>query len=673
MIHYALREFVEQSPFAGYLEKCWNGSYYLNAPVEKKDDTYDVGGIITHALFFHIYSEKLNLRGCVKGRAAQLAGWLATKIRPDGYTDNCGGFSDHPAFNSTVADALGTAAYYARDIGMDETTREQVKAAFFRLLDNNPRIRYPEGAQGKTQQLRFELRVYYWAWLLTDEEIHKERFFTALERGLHRYTHTAAIDGPLLQPSMNPDWTWNYVCTGGITDEHSTNTHTPAYYCTEANGFLFVYLHGLKNGRITRTEKFDWFCRNYIMGLKRNLSRAGHLSSDLDGYGIHRAWYGPVLCEGIPLEAAAAAKVLEMESEWSDGLRWYVDRYIDFVKTSPTYAESGLPTMLPYGHKIGIEAQFSQLACTRFYGSLARALAEYEALDAQPAVAPVPYASYAWNAQWVRVSTPVYETSFAGFTCLRNIPVVPCYGDPHLGTLIGGSPVTTLMSGNALMYAASFPVAGLWHIAVDDHNGRLIRSCSTSPKDEVALTVRTAAGEIMSPPLFTPYAEPVDLPIGPGQHVESMWTRRERNFDLTFYVDNRYYSDHLELNWGMTGKAGHYYDRIAFCLPIPALQAEFKTSGGVWQPLKEQSMTTLPESLRWKSGGRWCQVDLIRMTGVDDGAKVSCAVELLDDGDGMPGGRNNFCPFRLFQVRIEIVPSVRATAWRMVNQIGFYN
>lgn len=670
---FSLRDFMESSPFPAYLESCWNGKYYLNFPRERQIDAFDPGGVIAHSLFYHIYTERLKLKTAVPGRAAQLAAWLAAQVREDGYTNTPDGFSTHPAFNSTVADALGSAAWYAADLGMDAAIREQVIAALLRIFEHNPRIRYPEGAQGKTQQLRFELRVYYWVWLLTGEEKYRRQFFEAFDKGVHAYTHQVAVDGPILQPSMNPDWTWNYVCTGGITREHATNTHTPAYYCTEANGFLFVYLHGLRNGTISRNENYDCFCRNYIKGLIRNLSRAGHLASDLDGYGIHRAWFAPVLIEGIPLEAAEAAKVLGLDQEWSAWLRWYIESYVDFVRRNPSYPESGLPGALPYGHKIGIEAQFSQLAGTRFYGSLARALSEFENLDYLVA-APVPsYASYAWKAQWLRVSTAAYETSFAGYTCLRNIPVVPCYGDPHLGTLIGGSPVTTLQSGSELMYAAAFPIPALWHMEVLDHNGRLLQSCATAPDDEISMTVRHSAGNMLNDQSFDPYAEPCNLIIADGEYVESSWTRCERKFNLRFYVNNRYDTDGYDIDWGMSGKAGHYYDRVSFCIPVPELNAEYRISDGPWQPLVAGTAEALPTALRWQVGGRWCQVDLNGLTGADDGAKSCCSVSLLPDTDGMPGGKNSFCPYRLYQIRIEIVPSVRSAVWRLRHRISFYS
>jgi|GEM_PF-839203 len=160
-------------------------------------------------------------------------------------------------------EAPGAPVRYADVIGLSEPARGTVLAALVRMAERHPRLRFPEGAQGKTQQLRFELRVYYWMALLSGDPVWKERFETLLANGLRNYVTPAAIDGPLIQPSLNPDWTWNYVGGGGLTDQHSTNTHTPAYYCTEPNGFMFVYLHALRNNVFDRRPELDAFCRNF--------------------------------------------------------------------------------------------------------------------------------------------------------------------------------------------------------------------------------------------------------------------------------------------------------------------------------------------------------------------------------------------------------------------------
>ncbi len=654
----SLREFLESSPFAGYLARCWNGRYYLDFPVKEAAGrkSGDLGGVNAQALLYHVYTELLGIPAALPGRAAKLALWLSTLVRADGLCLTDGGVTDHPAYASTVGDALGTAAFYAEKVGLGGEEKAEVAAALRRIAESHFRIRYPEGAQGKTQQLRFELRVYYWMMLLSGEELWKERFFKLLDNGLTRYTTPAAIDGPLLQPSLNPDWTWNYVCTGGLTEEHSTNTHTPAYYCTEPNGFMFVYLHALRNRVMERRPDFDSFCGKYIAGLLRNLSRGGHLASDLDGYGIHRAWYGPVLSEGIPLESAVLAEKLGA-NDLAGYCRWYVDRFVGFVKSRPAYEESGLPEAQPFGHRIHIEAQFSQLATARFYASVARALYEFGEVDPMPAVEPPFFGSYAWEAQWLRVSTPVYETSFAGKTCLRNIPVVPCYGDPNLGSLIGGAPLATLFSGGELLYAAGFPVASLWHVELSDHNGRRFVSCSTSPEDETSLAVRCSTGDILTVSDFDPYQAPCNFFLNEGEYLEAVWRREERKYKYSLHVHNRYFADRIELEFGVRHMAGHYMDEVAFILPISELTPEIAMSG------------VLPSRIEWGKKNR-CAISDIRLSG-GEGDAVCFVEKPLPVVPGMPGGDNAFSPYPIRQLRIQVRPGVKTQLHRFRCTLRF--
>lgn len=661
-----LRKFLEESPFATFLESCWDGECYQEFPVATGKTGCDPGGVNAQVLFFLIYAEKLKLRNAIPGRAAKLAVRLAALVREDGLCRTNDGVSDHPAYASTIGDALGTAVRYADVIGLDAAGRKTVLDALIRLAENHPRLRFPEGAHGKTQQLRFELRVYYWMALLSGIPVWKERFETLLANGLRNYLTPAAVDGPLVQPSINPDWTWNYIGGGGLTDQHSTNTHTPAYYCTEPNGFMFVYLNALKNGVFGRRPELDGFCRNYIAGLLRNLSRGGHLASDLDGYGIHRAWYGPVLIEGIPLESAALAAVLG-EPELAGYCRWYIDRFVEFVRNRPAYAESGLPEAQPFGQKINIEAQFSQLASARFYGSIARALAEFGEVETLAGVEPPFFGSYAWEAQWLRVSSAAYETSFAGYTCLRNIPVVPRYGDPNLGTLIGGAPLATLCAGDELLYAASFPVSSLWHIEADDHNGRRFVSCSTSPEDDATLTVRGPKGELLSSADFDPYNPPCNFFLKPGEFLEALWQRRERRYKLDFHVHNRYCADRIELEFGMRHMAGHYCDRVTFVLPVPLVDAEFSADGETFRPLEE--LEGVPAAIRWGKT-RKCTIRDIELPGVEK-SRLEVKSVLLPTTPGMPGGANAFSPHPTQQLRFEVTPGVTARMHRMRCTLQF--
>ncbi|WP_294506243.1 hypothetical protein [uncultured Victivallis sp.] len=660
MNHIRLREFLEESPFAAYVETCWNSDHYEEFPIATGLTGCDPGGVNSQLVFYHVYTEKLKLRSAIPGRAARLALWLAGLVREDGLCRTNDGVTDHPAYASTMGDALGTALFHAELIGLNGENRKTVMDALTRLAERHPRLRFPEGAQGKTQQLRFELRVYYWMAQLSDDPVWKERFEILLANGLRNYVTPAAIDGPLLQPSLNPDWTWNYVCTGGITDQHSTNTHTPAYYCTEPNGFMFVYLHALRNSFSERRKELDDFCRNYIAGLLRNLSRGGHLASDLDGYGIHRAWYGPVLVEGLPLESAMVAAELG-ETALAGYCRWYIDRYIEFVKSRPTYAESGLPEAQPFGQKINIEAQFSQLATARFYASIARALAEFGEVEEIPTIEPPFFGSYAWEAQWLRISTPAYETSFAGHTCLRNIPVVPRYGDPNLGTLIGGAPLATLFGKKELFYAASFPAASLWHVEVDDHNGRRFVSCSTSPEDHTAMTVRSSTGEMLTASDFDPYDPPCNFFLGNADCLEAVWERRERQYKIDFHVHNRYYADRIELEFGMRHMAGHYCDKVTFVVPIPLVNAEFSEDGNTFLPLEQ--LTALPAVIRWGEQEK-CLIRDLRISG-GDSDRLEVKALALPQTPGNPGGVNAFSPHPTLQLRFEVTPGVMTQMHRL--------
>ena len=376
-----------------------------------------------------------------------------------------------------------------------------------------------------------------------------------------------------------------------------------------------------------------------------------------------------MLVEGIPLEAAALAEVLGLP-ELAGYCRWYVDRYMEFVKRRPTYAGSGLPEAQPYGHKINIEAQFSQLASARFYGSIARALAEFGEVDAIAPVEPPAYGSFAWEAGWLRISTPEYETSFAGHTCLRNIPVVPCYGDPNLGTLIGGAPLATLFSKNELLYAASFPAASLWHIELDDHNGRRFLSCSTSPEDDTSVTVRRSPdGAMLDSTAFDPYDAPCNLFLKDGEFLELNWQRRDRANRFDFYVHNRYHADRIELDFGLKGMAGHYCDRVTFVLPIPDETAEFQDASGEFHPLAE--LSGLPEAIRWRRGNRTCLIDTLELTGASGGAKLAVAVRKLPADPGMPGGVNSFSPYSTSQVRFEVTPATDSRIWRLRCRLNF--
>ena len=661
-------DFLRTSPVSAYLEKCWNGSYHRNYPEGKPDESFDPGNI-PHVLFFHVYKE-LAFPGIVAhDRIEKDALFLASLVDEEGILHEWNDkWTDHPAPTCTVADALGTVAFYSEKLGISKEKRKFIVDALFRILERNHRIRYPGGATGKTQQLRFELRVYYWAWILRGEEVHKERFFEAFENGLHLYMNPAAVDGGLIQPSINHDWTWNYDCSSGLNEGHATNTHTPAYYCTEPDGFMFVYIHAVKHGFMERRVDIDEFCRGYVMGYLRNMSRNGYLMSDLDGYGIHRAWYAPVLIESVPLNCLAMASMLGMDKKYIAYLAFYVRKYLDFFKSFPEYATSGLTDALPYGHKIGIEAQFIKLCGVRFYGTLARALVEYEDLiETEPLEIPA-YGCFAWKSQWLRVSTPSYETSFVGATNLRNIPVVKRYGDPHLGTLVGGALFSTIFSGNALMHAASFPVESLWHIEAFSHNGSKTESCSTSFDDEFFMSVRTPDGRLLDQESFLKHSTVDLMEIKGDESIAVSWLRRERKHKLNFAAKLDYYADKIDATWTASSLEGYYIDKVVFCIPLPAGVSEYLSESGDWKSLEEASFDGYPKAVRWSRMGRTCEFSLeLAKTG----ATVQTLAVNLPDERWMPGSGNAFCPFKVIQLRIELTPAVSDAFWSFRHILKF--
>ena len=71
MKHLLIKEFIGQSPFAGYLESCWNGTYYLKFPAVESNNGYDPCGINTHILFYLVYTEVLQMDCAVLGEGGK--------------------------------------------------------------------------------------------------------------------------------------------------------------------------------------------------------------------------------------------------------------------------------------------------------------------------------------------------------------------------------------------------------------------------------------------------------------------------------------------------------------------------------------------------------------------------------------------------------------------------
>ncbi|MDR1279946.1 MAG: hypothetical protein LBK99_03895 [Opitutaceae bacterium] len=709
-----LGAFLQNPGFAAALDSAWDADAgaYRNLDATSAADLA-APGIQQYLLIYHTYQALANARNTAaphhSARAIPLARYLAANVTTDGLIrEPDGTLSDHPANACHVLDGLATFAHYARRFGSDAdiiTAIDAARAAVVRIVENHPVIRLPDGICGRTQQMRFELRAWYWAWRLTGQEHYKNACLALWENGIHAYQAPIAHAGGLLQPSLHPDYTWNYTCTSGTTTEYATNTHTPVYYCTEQQGFLFVYLHGLREGVFKHGDhpQRDVFCRHYIAGLLRNLSRAGHTASDLDGYGVHRAWYGGCLLESVPVEAAAFAAHDTTNGHHhpipAGWFRWYVDRYAEFLQRSPTFATNGLVARFPYGHKITIEKQFPVLNGARFYAQLARALYEYN-LGAIPPVEPPPALDYAWWHNWARISTPRYETSFVGTTSLCNIPAVHKYGDPNLGCIHGGAPLATLMSGNQLLYATSNDPAGLWHMELVDVNGNTHRSIATSFEDETSLSIATADGKLYTRDSFEPYTSPLRIPFPDTTDASTQpgdvsgkaaiastlaWSRNLRAQGIRFFVKNAYTRDAIELCWGASFPTGIYLRSAAFCLAIPAPLAPEITFDATapatatattnWQPLVagHRRDTGWPRALRWHSGSG---DDARTVTVLCAPASATLREHGLDvvaipADKRRPGGENSFCPYPILQVRLWLRPHTTLSRVELRQQLGF--
>jgi hypothetical protein len=642
-----LRTFAFNPAFRRLLEANWKEHGYHD------DSTGLVAspGILVYLLQYHVYAALLGDHALPhRERAEALARHLASRIRTDGLTiEPDGSANDHPAGACHNADALGTFVHYAPGLGWSADAVTAARDALIRIVEHHPVVRLPNGVVGRTQQMRFELRAWYWAWRVTGDEKYRDACLTLWENGIHAYQHIVAEHGQLLQPSLHPDFTWNYACGAGTTTEYATNSHTPVYYCTEPQGFGFVYHHGLKEGVFEPNPRWDDFCRRFFLGLLRNLSRAGHTSSDLDGYGVHRAWYGGCLIESSPVEAAALGAKVGLADEQAGWFRWYVDRYTDFLRRSPSFEQTGLVEHQPYGHNITVEKQFPVLMGARFYAHLVRALHEYE-LDAIKAVEPPALAHYAWWHNWLRLSAATYETSFVGTTSRRDLPKVRHFGDPNLGCLHGGSPLASLFVGNRLLYATANDPSGLWHVELTDYNGGVTRSCATSFQDETSMTVKTADGRLLNRDCFIDHGDPVIEPLHDAP-TEVVWTRRERGTGLRFFVHNRYQRASFSARWGASFPAGIYIRSAVFNIPVPATLNPEVRMNGRWEALADGwSASTWPEAIRW--GDAQAAVE-ITLTPESPEAAGGARAQAVPTTLHRPGGENSFCPFPVLQLSLE--------------------
>ena len=641
--------FLGNEPWTRFLDSCWGEERGYLDPISH-EPTINTVTILKLSLY-HLYCALLGLPGPHVVRCEVLLGQVIRSVTEHGALRFLNETTEHPAQCCFAAEALGAAAFYGEKIGLSPDSRKNAAAALHRIVTRNSRIRPPAGLAGRTQQLRFEALAYYWNWRVTGAPDDRKNFLELFDCGVARYTHAYAYEGGHTPPAIHPDWTWNYAAHSGTTTEFATNTHTPVYYIGEQTGFLFAYLHGLKSGILDRRPAWDHFAHGYIGGLFRNYSRAGHISMDVDGYGIHRAWNGSLLTECSPQDGAAAAAVLGLPAEWSSWLSWYAERHIDFVQRSPDFPKSGIPSQFPYGHRITIEKQFDFLSSIKLYTQLARSCFEYADIAAPPAVAPPAFADYAWWHQWVRVSTPAYETSVVGVTSLLNIPIVKSFGDPHLGTLNGGCPISTLMIGDRLMYATGNRSEGLWHIAVEDVNGKTHRSCATSFQDGSFFAATDQAGAIRTAEQIADYAIISPQPLA-GQPCQTIWRRTVEPEQITFWSRHFFRPEDFEFSWGFRGRAGFYVASAVFHLPVPLAMNPEVRWGAEWIAMKPgDERQGCPTGLRWSDGPATMEMDLEVVNEAPADIVTGCVA--ISTSPGFPGGENSFCPFPLAALRIE--------------------
>lgn len=649
--------FLANPAWTGFLDSCWKeGRGYIDPGSDGPPNTV----VVLKLCLYHLYCALLEVPGHHSERCLFLLARVAEAVTDQGALRFLDEQTQHPAHCSFAAEALGTVAYYGKAIGLPDKLKDEAVAALIRIVTRNPRIRPPAGTAGRTQQMRFETQAFYWYWRVTGLDEARDNFLELFNNAVERYTHGFAYEGGYTQPAIHPDWTWNYTSSSGTTTELATNTHTPVYYLGEQTGFLFTYLHGLKTGSLTRNPVWDKFATGYISGLFRNYSRAGHMAADVDGYGIHRAWYGSLLIEVAPFDAAAASSALGISQEWASWLNWFANRHIDFIQRCDSFDKTGMPPRYPYGHKLTIEKQFVVFGTACFYASLARACFQYAGVESTCASAPPAFCDHAWWHQWVRVSTPAYETSTVAATSLRNIPLVKHFGDPHLGTLHGGSPVANLMVGDRLMYATSNCHAGLWHIELSDVNGKVHRSSGTSFEDQVFFAATDQEGAICSAERFIDYSIAALQPLT-DKPCQTLWRKRISPEQIVFWTQHKFSAEEFTFTWGYRGRAGIYIASAYFNFPVPAaMNPQVSLTKDVWQEIKAgDQVKGCPLAFRWNDGKASVEVTLTPTAPMPDEAYTACVA--IPTTPGNPGGENSFCPYPLVALRI-VVPNTHEMA-----------
>lgn len=653
-------EFLESPAFSRFLDSCWDAgrNHYCQS-----DGAAASSSVSLQAAVYHTYLALMTGEELHRQRVAGLLANTLRLVREDGSISESIDKEapvDHPGFTFTIAKCLGIIYPYLDQLGL-EALREAVRKAILTIVERNPEAG-EAGTHGSDQSLRFELPAYYFAYHVSGDRKYLDWYTQLFNNGIISYTrdiHSHKIrhftEAPGLQRAgLHPDFTFNYAGGVGTVDSLPTNTHTPAYYLTEVDGFLFTYLHGLKNGILQQNSEWDEFCVKYATGLYKDLSRAGRMSCDVDGYGIHRAWYAKVIFEGLPLTAAAPwGPNLELGEEARRHFKWYSDRFIKNFMSSEDFRQYGVPPHQPYGHRLTIEKQFDRFNCIEIYAKVALNMYEL-GVEQVEALEPGPFYAYSWWHNWVRVSTPVYETSFVATTGGCNIPRAKYFGDPNLGTLAGGSALTTLFAGPRLLYAPVTDPDYAFDMMVQDRNGHIARSSCTEFGDEVQFYVEDAKGERIEKESFQPYGMPHVRALDGG--VKTVFKKTSDRPQAVFVVQNRFGPDEVEITQKFFTPAGCFLKKGIFGLPVSKLEplkVEFKDGSRRVCRFEEEEWLDIREvrALESKVNGAAWRIEPVRVPPYrhEKNTRLWSGSEGLE---GEPGGENSFCPYPMGVIRI---------------------
>ncbi|RKN71885.1 hypothetical protein [Paenibacillus ginsengarvi] len=574
-------------------------------------------------------------------------------------TVECKAVNDHPGFAFTICRSLGLAYGHLKEAGM-EHLEQPVRDAVVRIARYHPEAG-EKGTAGADQSLRFEILSYYFAYLVTDEPYYLNQYKTLFDNGIYAYTHSTvngkyrhlSVRPGIQEAVLHPDFTFNYGCGTGAVNELPVNTHTPAYYLTELDGFMFTYAHGLKNGLLERTAHWDDFCVKYAEGLYKDLSRAGRMSCDVDGYGLYRAWYGKVIFESAPLACLADPGPLAERKEMQSHFKWFADRFLDHFASSDHFRETGVPPHQPYGHRLTVEKQFDKFNCIEIYAKVATYAYEF-GIPAIEAAEPEPYYAYSWWHRWVRVSTPVYETSFAACTSGCNTPTAPHFGGEFIGTIVGGAAITTLFAGDGLVYAPPNDPDYLFGMEVQDRNGKVARSGATLFGESFDFSVTAPDGRTLDPSEFVPYGHPHVKKLGAG--IEPRFRKQSELPCVTFDVHNRFEEASIRITQCFSAPPGLFVRKGWFNIPVPKLSPlRIRLKDGRENVYNFDASTYIDiRSVRafiFEAGGKCCQIEIEKAENYSNEDNTELCVGSRGRA-GEPGGINSFCPYPLGLIRI---------------------